>query len=386
MELRKDKTHFEMKKKLVVFHPAIAPYRIDFFNSLNKEFDVIFYFEFGDVLEQSFAQDELRGRLEFAPRFLAPGLFGIKNLRTQVFSILRKEQPNVVFCSEYNILGLLLLVYKFLFNWKLSIFTICDDSKEIAESASLVKRCMRFIAVKFYSGIILTNDDVLSWYVKHFQAKRKFLFFPIIQKDQDFRLLLENALPVSKILEDMYHLEGRQVLLFVGRLIDIKNLFFLLDALALVVNRYPKAILLFVGDGDQRVALERHAERNGLADHVIFAGKKQGEDLYACYNVGQIFVLPSYYERFGAVVNEALLAGCYTLCSVVAGAACLIEPQKNGDLFDPASKTYLAEKLAQSLKDCEGLKQISLKANKMCYSYDQYITSFFNQLNSIIDK
>ena len=28
MELRKDKTHFEMKKKLVVFHPAIAPYRI----------------------------------------------------------------------------------------------------------------------------------------------------------------------------------------------------------------------------------------------------------------------------------------------------------------------------------------------------------------------
>ena len=363
-----------MKKKLVVFHPAIAPYRVDFFNSLNKEFDAIFYFEFGDVLEQSFAQDELRGRLEFVPRFLASGLFGIKNLRTQVFSILRKEQPDVVFCSEYNILGLLLLVYKFLFNWKLSIFTICDDSKEIAESASLVKRCMRFIAVKFYSGIILTNDDVLSWYVKRFRVKQKFLFFPIIQKDQDFRLLLENALPVSKILEDTYHLEGRQVLLFVGRLIDIKNLFFLLDALALVVNRYPKVILLFVGDGDQRVALERHAERNGLADHVIFAGKKQGEDLYACYNVGQIFILPSYYERFGAVVNEALLAGCYTLCSVVAGAACLIEPQKNGDLFDPASKTYLAEKLAQSLKDCEGLKQISLKANKMCYSYDQYLS------------
>lgn len=70
-------------------------------------------------------------------------------------------------------------------------------------------------------------------------------------------------------------MEGRQVLLFVGRLIDIKNLFFLLDALALVVNRYPKVILLFVGDGDQRVALERHAERNGLADHVIFAGKSK---------------------------------------------------------------------------------------------------------------
>ena len=62
----------------------------------------------------------------------------------------------------------------------------------------------------------------------------------------------------------------------------------------------------------------------------------------------------------------------------------MIEPRKNGDLFDPASKTDLAEKLAEGLEDCEGLRQISLKANKMGYSYDQYIISFFNQLNSII--
>lgn len=386
MELRKDKTHFEMKKKLVVFHPAIAPYRVDFFNSLNKEFDAIFYFEFGDVLEQSFAQDELRGRLEFAPRFLAPGLFGIKNLRTQVFSILRKEQPDVVFCSEYNILGLLLLVYKFLFNWKLSIFTICDDSKEIAESATLVKRCMRFIAVKLYSGIILTNDDVLSWYVERFQTRQKFLFFPIIQKDQDFRLLLENALPVSRILKDTYHLEGRQVLLFVGRLIDIKNLFFLLDAFSLVVKRYPKAILLFVGDGDQREALERHAERNGLANHVIFAGKKQGKDLYACYNVGQIFVLPSYYERFGAVVNEALLAGCYTLCSSAAGAACLVNPLENGAIFDSHSKDGLVEQLTVALDMTPVLSELRLKENKMLNSYDTYFANFMNRLDDLLNK
>lgn len=87
-------------KKLVVFHPAIAPYRVDFFNSLNKTFDAEFYFEFEDVLEQSFAQDKLKERLCFVPRILEPGLFGIKNLRIQVFSILKRELPDVVFCSE----------------------------------------------------------------------------------------------------------------------------------------------------------------------------------------------------------------------------------------------------------------------------------------------
>lgn len=375
-----------MKKKLVVFHPAIAPYRIDFFNSLNEEFDAVFYFEFGDVLEQSFAQDKLRARLRFTPRFLAPGLFGIKNLRTQVFSILRKETPDVVFCSEYNILGLLLLVYKILFDRKLSIFTICDDSKDIADSAGLVKRWMRFIAVKYYSGIILTNNEVLSWYVEHFHEERKFLFFPIIQKDQDFRRLLENSLPVSRKLVDESHLKGRQVLLFVGRLIDIKNLFFLLDGLASIVDRYPKAILLFVGDGEQRSALEIHAKKIGLKDHVLFVGKKQGVDLYAYYNIGQIFILASYYERFGAVVNEALLAGCYTLCSSAAGAACLIRFPDNGAVIDPYSKTDLIKKLDYYLERCEQMEDISMKENKMGYSYDQYMTSFFNQLNSIIGK
>ena len=45
------------KEKVVIFHPAIAPYRIDFFNSLNEAFDVSFYFEHRDPLEQSFDQE-----------------------------------------------------------------------------------------------------------------------------------------------------------------------------------------------------------------------------------------------------------------------------------------------------------------------------------------
>ena len=45
-----------MKKKLIVFHPAIAPYRVDFFNSIDEIFDAKFYFEFDNALEQTFDQ------------------------------------------------------------------------------------------------------------------------------------------------------------------------------------------------------------------------------------------------------------------------------------------------------------------------------------------
>lgn len=48
-----------MKKRAIILHPAIAPYRVDFFNSLAKEFDASFYFEFDNALEQAFDQKNL---------------------------------------------------------------------------------------------------------------------------------------------------------------------------------------------------------------------------------------------------------------------------------------------------------------------------------------
>ena len=41
-----------MKKRAIILHPAIAPYRVDFFNSLAKEFDASFYFEFDNALDR----------------------------------------------------------------------------------------------------------------------------------------------------------------------------------------------------------------------------------------------------------------------------------------------------------------------------------------------
>ena len=93
-----------MKKRAIILHPAIAPYRVDFFNSLAKEFDASFYFEFDNALEQAFDQEKLRKRLCFAPHFLSSCFMGIKNLRLEVLTILWKNKADVVFVSEYNLL------------------------------------------------------------------------------------------------------------------------------------------------------------------------------------------------------------------------------------------------------------------------------------------
>ena len=370
-----------MKKKLVIFHPAIAPYRIDFFNSLNEHFEASFYFEFLDVLEQSFNQGKLKERLKFQPNYLGKGFCGIKNLRLQVFPILCKTRPDIVFCSEFNIMGFLILLYKFLFHPKLQIYTICDDSLDIVKSEGGIKGFMRALFVRLYDGVILTNRAVIRWYQETYHNTSKFIYFPIVQEDVAFRDELDKSLSIScRYYEDL-KLKGKKVVLFVGRLIDIKNLDFLLNAFSQILDEYPNAELLLVGEGDRRNVLEDLAFCLGIKEKVHFLGKKQGKDLYAFYNLGQVFVLPSYYERFGAVVNEALLSGCYTLCSSVAGAACLIAPG-NGACFDPKDQKDLEEALRMALSRVVPMREVVVKRNLMADSYSTLMASLLEQLDS----
>ena len=62
------------KKKILIIHPALAPYRIDFFNSLYQHFDAKFYFFNENLLNQKFDQDRLKKSLNFTCNYLKKGI------------------------------------------------------------------------------------------------------------------------------------------------------------------------------------------------------------------------------------------------------------------------------------------------------------------------
>ena len=221
---------------------------------------------------------------------------------------------------------------------------------------------------------------MLDWYQRHFQPSDKFLFFPIIQHDEIFREALHRSLPKSIKVTKLLELTGKRIVFFVGRLINIKNLPFLMKGFATLVPKFPDAVLVLVGEGEQEDQLRELTKELVIEKKVLFVGKKQGDDLLAYYNMGQIFVLPSFYERFGAVVNEALLAGCYTLCSNVAGASCLVK-FPNGDIFNPMEQMDFVKKLDDALSMNAPLGQVAVKPNRMWKSYDQYISDFFDMFH-----
>ena len=66
--------------------------------------------------------------------------------------------------------------------------------------------------------------------------------------------------------------------------------------------------MVIIGDGIERKNLEKISEKH--SDRIIFTGRLEGADLLKWDNVADCFILASYQEPFGAVTNEALLAGC----------------------------------------------------------------------------
>lgn len=108
-------------------------------------------------------------------------------------------------------------------------------------------------------------------------------------------------------------LDGKYVIGHVGRLCCQKNQSFLLDVLAEAVKRKPEAVLLLVGEGEDKPMLEEKARYLGVVDKVLFTGVS--EHIERLYWAMDVFAFPSLFEGFGIAVIEARAAGLAVYCS-----------------------------------------------------------------------
>lgn len=109
---------------------------------------------------------------------------------------------------------------------------------------------------------------------------------------------------------------GTFVLLTVGNCSEIKNHTAVLDAMARIGNRID-LLYLHVGLEQDGAPEQAQAERLGLRDRVVFAGKSSRvvDYLHAC----DLFIMPSLHEGFGLAAAEALACGTPCLFADVDG-------------------------------------------------------------------
>ncbi len=146
-----------------------------------------------------------------------------------------------------------------------------------------------------------------------------------------------------------YSQKNSKVILFVGRLIEVKGLDDLIKAFKIVREKYKDAELRIVGDGPLRKHLETLARELNVP--VTFTGYKSGKDLEKEYLDACIFVLPSkpdkigQTETLGVVTIEALSYGVPVIASNIGGIPDVVKNAQTGLLFEPGNYHQLAQKI-----------------------------------------
>ena len=159
--------------------------------------------------------------------------------------------------------------------------------------------------------------------------------------------------------KEMLGYTGRNILLFIGRLVEKKGVIYILEALKDYINKDPSVLLVVAGDGPEIDDLKRTANRLQLDNHVDFIGYTVGDSKINLFRICDVVLLPSIItddgdaEGFPVVLMEALAAGKICIVTDVSGADDVIENNISGFLIRQKS----AEAILKALSHIQELSQ-----------------------------
>tara|TARA_A100001015_G_scaffold163265_1_gene181462 strand:+ start:2376 stop:3512 length:1137 start_codon:yes stop_codon:yes gene_type:complete len=134
----------------------------------------------------------------------------------------------------------------------------------------------------------------------------------------------------------------------IARLTQQKRVDVLLEGFSLFLdNNNSDALLLVIGDGEQRESLEKLAQKMGIQDHVVWV--RYTEEISAILNSIDVFVLTSDYEGFGLVLLEAMAAERPIIATYVSAIPEIVIDKKSGLLIEPNDPKALADAMCKML-------------------------------------
>lgn len=150
----------------------------------------------------------------------------------------------------------------------------------------------------------------------------------------------------------------RSVVLTVGRLQTRKGHDRMIEALPEIRKSIPNILYAIVGDGPERGRLIRLAKDFGVSSYVQFGGEVTEEDLIACYQNCDLFVLPNRtvgddFEGFGMVLVEAQACGKAVIAGRSGGVAETMDPGRTGLIIDCSNPSEIAENVVALLQDTD---------------------------------
>jgi glycosyltransferase involved in cell wall biosynthesis len=230
-----------------------------------------------------------------------------------------------------------------------------DEANEISRVRGAIKNYVRtgsrHLLYSAISGFLAIGTLNRRQYLADGVEPRRIFDMPYAVDNDDWQRRIRDARGRVGQLRQQFGLEpDRPVILTVARLAEQKGHMSLFEAWRELkrTTASNSPYLILVGDGPLRDRLT--AAASGLSD-IRFAGFKSQTELAAFYALAGIFVLPSLWESWGLVINEAMNAGCPIVASDKVGSAHdLLRDGTNGFRFEAGNARQLAAVLRRLLE------------------------------------
>ena len=159
-------------------------------------------------------------------------------------------------------------------------------------------------------------------------------------------------------LKSELELDGKRIIVSVGRLVHRKGQDTLVEALPEILNEFSDAHLLFVGVGPHLEYIHKRAVQLGVLNHISFVGRVQYRELPRFISVGEIFAMPSRsrlagleVEGLGIVYLEASACALPVVGGLSGGAPDALLEGETGFAVDGLNPSAVADAIKVLLRD-----------------------------------
>lgn len=338
-------------KKIAIITNIMAPYRVDFFNYLSKNY----YYDI-NVIYSAQNEDNRKWKInEIEHNYTILKSKTIKinkgydykyiHLPKNIINTLNNINPDIIIGSEYNPTVILAFLWAKFRNKKYISWS--DGTLNSERNINILQKIFRRIICKNANTLIASSTKTKE--AQEFYGAKKNIFISYLTVDVDKYKLKNKIIKNKKII-------------CVASLIERKGIDLLFDALIHINSEYE---LILVGDGNKKESLRELAIKKGISDKVKFMGFKNNEEIKKLYKESDLFILPTREDCFGLVIIEAMCAGLPVIVSKFAdGAYDLIADGINGFIIDPYKSDEFAKKIELLLSDVDLMKKMSIENYK----------------------
>lgn len=349
------------RRRVLVVHPAMAPYRIDLFNALAQQCRLrLLFLDTAPAYDPNLRREGLTDGLDcdwsiLADESCSPASALPWRLRREA----RSFQPDVVVTHEFGWASMLSTLTLLCGRGVGRVLWTTRSVEQIRTLSPVRRIALRMLARRADAILAYSQAGRLSLAASAGVPNSQIFVCANNQDGERLRHLADSTRGMVLDKCRRRRLGGQSLIVTVGRLVATKDIATTIRAFATARDELGSTTLIIIGDGPLRGALQQLAEQLGVSGDVMFLGHLSSAEVQGWLSLASLTVLASLEEPFGAVVAEGLAHGVPCICSVTAGASSLVDSPLRGVVIQPGDPGVMANAFRVFVKQLRSVAELA---------------------------